>query len=124
MYTAIKTALQLAFFGVLSLFSNFLAEYFELSLPGSIIGIFILFLLLQLKIIDIKWIESGANFLLAELLLFFIPSAVGIIKYQSLLLNEGLSIILVIMLGTVIVMAASGLPAKKIARTRSKEFIS
>jgi holin-like protein len=122
LHTAIKAVTQILFLCLLSLFSNVIVQFFHLPLPGSIIGIFILFLLLETKIIPIKWIELGANLLLAELLLFFIPSAVGIIKYESLLESDGLRLLLVIVLGTVIVMASTGLAAKVILYTRSKAF--
>lgn len=122
MHKALKGVVQIAMLCALSLISNFIVRYFGLSLPGSIIGIFILFFLLQTKIIRMEWVELGANLLLAELLLFFIPSAVGIIRYQQLLYTDGLSILLVIVAGTIIVMAATGLSAKKIAQTRSKKL--
>lgn len=122
LYTALKAAGQIAVLCILSCFSNFLAEFFHLALPGSIIGIFILFLLLQTKAIRISSIELGANLLLAELLLFFIPSAVGIIKYETLLETDGINILLVIILGTVLVMTCTGLAAKKIAHARRNRF--
>lgn len=122
MYTALKTIGQVAFLCILSVFSNYLVQFFHLPLPGSIVGIFILVLLLQTKIISIKQVELGANLLLAELLLFFIPSAVGIIKYENLLEANGVRILLIIAAGTVIVMASTGLVAKIIAYTRSKAF--
>lgn len=122
MYKAGIGVVQIACLYALSLFSNFIVGFFHLALPGSIIGIFILFFLLQTKIIRVTWIESGANMLLANLLLFFIPSAVGIIKYEELLASDGLRILLVIILGTVIVMACTGLVAQKIAHLRSKDF--
>lgn len=56
-----------------SLSINKIIDIFDLNIPGSILGIILLFLLLQLKIIPLKWIESGANFLLAHLMLFLIP---------------------------------------------------
>ena len=55
---------------------------FKLPIPSSLAGIIIVFLLLQTKAIRYEWFETGSNWLLAELLLFFIPSAVGIIDYQ------------------------------------------
>lgn len=121
MYKAGVGVVQIACLYALSLFSNFIAGFFHLALPGSIIGIFILFFLLQTKIVRVTWIESGANMLLANLLLFFIPSAVGIIKHEELLASDGLRILLVIILGTVIVMACTGLAAQKIAHLRSKD---
>lgn len=122
MQTIFKATGQIAFFCLLSLFSNLLVEQFHFVLPSSIIGIFILFFLLQTNILRIEWVELGANLLLAELLLFFIPSAVGIMKYQNLLLNDGLRILFVIISGTILVMVCSGLTAAKISHARSKQL--
>ncbi len=59
----------------------------HLKVPGSILGLILLFILLQTKVIKLKWIEVGGNWLVAELLLFFIPSAVGVIQYKQLLIK-------------------------------------
>lgn len=95
------------------------AKYLHLPLPGSMLAMVVLFLLLQFGIVKMNWIGIGANFLLAELLLFFIPSAVGIIKYKSLLMKSGLEIMIVIIISLVTVMAGSGWIADKIANRRS-----
>lgn len=120
MHTLLKGMGQVILFCLLSVFSSYLTSQFHLVLPGSIIGIFILFFLLQTNILRLEWVELGANFLLAELLLFFIPSAVGIMKYQNLLLTDGLQILLVIISGTILVMACAGLFACKLSQIRSK----
>ena len=69
----------------ISLASNLFVAYTGIDFPGSIIGILLLFVLLYFKWLPLAWIESGANFLIAELLLFFIPAAVGIIQFQDIL---------------------------------------
>ena len=120
MYKLLKETGQVALLCGLSVLSNLLAERLQLHLPGSILRIFILFFLLQCKIIRIEWVELGANLLLAELLLFFIPSAVGIVQYQNLLIKNGLPLLFVIIAGTVIVMALTGLFAAKITLQGAK----
>lgn len=51
---------------------EFLSTY--LHLPGSVLGLLLLFLLLQVKIVKVEWVELGAALLLAQLLLFsFLP---------------------------------------------------
>lgn len=111
---------QIFFLCALALFSNDIAERFGLPLPGSIVGLAILYALLQFNVLKIEWIELGANLLLAELLLFFIPSAVGIVKYQALLAQNGMQILVAVIAGTLIVMISSGLIAKKMAYARKK----
>jgi len=98
---------------------GFAAKLLHIPLPGSMLAMIALFLLLQFGIVKMSWIEIGVNFLLAELLLFFIPSAVGMIKYKSLLLKNGPEIIIVIIISLVTAMACSGWIADKIANRRS-----
>ncbi|GIN20535.1 MAG TPA: CidA/LrgA family holin-like protein [Bacillus bacterium] len=98
-----------------------IATFLHLKIPGSILGLVLLFILLQMKIVKLKWIEIGGNWLVAELLLFFIPSAVGIIQYKHLLLDNGLKIIAVIFISSTIVMVCSGLLAEKMAKRKEKQ---
>jgi len=112
--------LQVLFFCALSAALDASTDALHIKIPGSIIGIFVVFFLLQTKIIPLKWLDLGASWLIAELLLFFVPSAVGIINYKDLLVSDGWRIIIVILIGTVIVMACSGLLAKKISERKGK----
>ncbi|MFP3393103.1 CidA/LrgA family protein [Brevibacillus sp. SIMBA_040] len=109
---------QVAFFIVVSIIMNALVSILGWKIPGSLLGMFVVFLLLQSKALRLEWIETGASWLLAELLLFFIPPSVGIISYQSLMLHEGIQIFLVIAFGTAFVMICSGLVAQSISKRK------
>lgn len=80
-----KLVWQVVILCAISLASNLFVAYTGIDFPGSILGILLLFVLLYFKWLPLAWIESGANFLIAELLLFFIPAAVGIIQFQDIL---------------------------------------
>lgn len=117
-----KIVLQVALLLLFSLAMNFLAKALHLPIPGSILGIIVLFALLKLNIIKLSWIETGANWLLAELLLFFIPAAVGVMKYFPLLEHDGVRIMIVVIASTVTVMASSGLVASRIAKRKEQKL--
>jgi holin-like protein len=89
-----------------------------LRIPSSLLGLVILFLLLHARVIRLEWVEFGAKWLLAEMLLFFVPSVVGVIQYPELITESGVSLLLIIMLGTFIVMASTGLLARSLARKK------
>lgn len=112
----LKIILQVAGLYLLLLLGNLLAELLHLPIPGSIVGLVLLFLLLKLNIVKVQWIESGASLLLSQLLLFFIPSAIGVIEYKSLFGIDGLKIIAVIVLSSLVVMACTGLSAEQVTR--------
>ncbi|GGE34532.1 holin-like protein CidA [Pullulanibacillus camelliae] len=119
--TIIKGILQIAFFIFVSLIMNEITQLFHLKIPGSILGIILIFILLKTKILPLKWVDIGANWMLAELLLFFIPSAVGIIQYKTLLFQNGLQVITLVILSTGLVMACAGRVAVAIAKRRERK---
>lgn len=121
MVNMLKGTLQVAGFMLLSLGMDQLAAWLNIGIPGSILGIVVMFILLETKILRLEWIELGANWLLAELLLFFIPAAVGIMKYFPMLEAEGLQILAVVLFSTVIVMVSSGLTAGFISSRKGRK---
>ncbi|MFB4321803.1 MULTISPECIES: CidA/LrgA family protein [Paenibacillus] len=121
MVNMLKGTLQVAGFMLLSLGMDQLAAWLNIGIPGSILGIVVVFILLETKILRLEWIELGANWLLAELLLFFIPAAVGIMKYFPMLETEGLQILAVVLFSTVIVMVSSGLTAGFISSRKGRK---
>ena len=83
-------------------------NFFNIALPGSIIGFLLLFAALMLKIYPLEWIDSGAHFLLAFLSLYFIPATVGVVEYGELFSGKGMLLIPIVVVSTFLTMAASG----------------
>lgn len=119
----LKGILQVAALMAFSMLMNFIASWLHLGVPGSIIGILVLFILLETNIIRLEWIDIGAKWLLAELLLFFVPAAVGVMKYIPMLQTDGLRILLVVLISTFIVMASTGLMASRISKRKEKRTV-
>lgn len=67
---------------------NMIAGFFHLDVPGSIIGIAMLLIMMHRQWIPVEKIEFGAEFLIAELLLFFVPSAIGVVRFKDILAND------------------------------------
>ena len=65
--------------------SKFILDITHIAFPAPILGIIILFILLKTKIIKETWIESFCNFMLKNMILFFIPIFVGIITYTDII---------------------------------------
>ena len=76
----------------------------NLPIASGVLGFFIMLTLLHLQYLPLAQVEQGADLLLAELLLFFIPPVVGIIQYQDLLMHSGWRILIVITISTLLVM--------------------
>ncbi|GIM45275.1 holin-like protein CidA [Collibacillus ludicampi] len=121
MKTFVKGTVQVVFLIVFSLAGNFLAKILHVDIPGSILGLALLFLLLHFKLIRVEWVELGASWLLAEMLLFFIPPAVGIIQYTDLIARMGLGVVFVIIFSTLIVMICTGWFAELLYHRRKEK---
>ena len=119
--TSLIATLQIMALFAFAKLMNVLAAFLHLRIPGTILGILFIFLLLHFNIIKLKWIELGAVWLLGELLLFFIPSAVGVIDYGTLLSQSGTSIVLVVLLSTFVVMLSTGIMTQMIAKRKERK---
>lgn len=87
--------------------ASLLQQIMHLPVASGILGFFILLFLLEVKWLQLEEVENGADLLLGELLVFFIPPVVGVIQYQELLLTSGWKIIAAIAISTFMVMAVS-----------------
>ena len=87
----------------------------HIPLAGSIVGMILLYLLLELKVIRMNWISDGAEFLLATMV-FFIPSVVGIMDIVSDITKSYIIFFLLIIVGTSCVALASGYIAEKMVK--------
>lgn len=79
-----------------------------LPIPASIYGIILLFLALELKVLKVKDIRETSSFLIAVMPVMFIPAAVGLIDSWHAIANAWLQYIVVTVVSTFVVMAASG----------------
>ncbi|WP_066383608.1 CidA/LrgA family protein [Neobacillus mesonae] len=93
-------------------------EVVPLPIPASMFGLCLLFLALFLKIIKLEWVEKGANWLMAELLLFFIPSAVGIVNYDEIISLQGAEIVMLIGISTMTVVGMTAVIAEIMMRRK------
>lgn len=76
--------------------------------PDSIIGMLLLFLLLNLQVVKLQWVEMGAGVLLKHMALLFIPVAVGLLGYIDTFMSSLGSIIINVFLGLVLILLIVG----------------
>ncbi|KZD41535.1 MULTISPECIES: CidA/LrgA family holin-like protein [Bacillus cereus group] len=100
--------LQVGVLYVFGLVGTWIQGVFHLSMPGSLIGMLMLFLLLSTRIVPLKWFEEGAEKLIVFLPLFLIPSTTGLMEYGSFLFSKGSSIFLLVVVSTVVTLIVSG----------------
>lgn len=99
----------------------FIQRLFHLIIPGSVIGLIIMFLFLSFNIVQVSWIKAGATFLIAHLAMFFLPATVGFLHYYELFLGKGSLLILTTIASTILVIAISGHTSQLIAKKRGMQ---
>lgn len=89
--------------------------------PGSVLGMILLFIALTLKWIKPETVRPVATFLTKNMTIFFIPAFMGILDRWGLIsLNFG-GWLAVVFLSTVAVFFSSGLTAKIIIKLNGKK---
>lgn len=85
-----------------------IARYLKLPIPGSVIGMVLLFILLSTGILKLKWIDLASSFLLKHLIFFFIPITVGIMTLGPIFLQHGIPFLVILLTSGVIGMVVTG----------------
>ena len=90
-------------------------------IPGSVIGMILLFGALSLKWVRPGHVKKVSTFLIDHMMLFFIPVGVGLITSYTLLRRYMTAIIVASLVSTVLVIAAVGLVEQKLESKRRRE---
>ncbi|HIE0431197.1 CidA/LrgA family protein [Serratia sp. H402Y] len=114
--TRLQVPIQVALYAALFLIADRLVQQFHLPLPANIVGMLMLLALILLRILPLNWVKAGSRWLLAEMLLFFVPAVVAVVNYAQLLMVEGWKIFLVIAVSTVLTLGATGLVVDRVYR--------
>ncbi|ENM5932869.1 CidA/LrgA family protein [Vibrio mimicus] len=113
---SLLVVIQVAALSLIWFFSDWLVNQFHLPLPANLTGMLILLLLVMLKVVNIEWFRRGASWLLAEMLLFFVPAVVAVVNYQDLMRQEGMKIGVVLVASTILVIASTAWIVDKMHR--------
>ncbi|HDR9086627.1 TPA: CidA/LrgA family protein [Burkholderia vietnamiensis] len=101
-----RIALQSAALGVLWLAVDWAVRAVGLPVPSGVVGLAVLLVLLFSGRVAPAWVKDGANWLLSDMLLFFVPAAVAAVQYGGLFREDGWRVALVMLAGTAFVMVA------------------
>lgn len=91
-----------------SLAGEWIQKTFNLAMPGSLIGMIMLFLLLYFGVLPVGWFELGAEKLIVFLPLFLIPSTTGLMEYGSFFVSKGSIMFFIVILSTLVTLLISG----------------
>lgn len=101
--------LQIGLVGVFWLAGEAIARVTGLPLPGSIIGMVLALAAFFAGGLRVDSMKRGANWLLAEMLLFFVPAVLALLDHHELLGLLGLKIFAIILISTTIVMCVTAM---------------
>lgn len=78
-------------------------------IPGSVIGMLLMLVALQTKLLKAEWVASTAKALTQNMALFFVPAGVGIMVAFDTLAKSWVDILSIILVSMVAVIAVVGL---------------
>ncbi|OKP94315.1 CidA/LrgA family protein [Paenibacillus sp. P46E] len=103
----IRIIAQVAVLYIFFLAGDYLQKLLHLPVPGSIVGLLLLFVLLLFNIVPVKLIEEGSLFILAYLPMFFIPATAGIMNHLDIFSGRGLLMIGILVVSSVLTMVVT-----------------
>ncbi|MEG6334516.1 CidA/LrgA family protein [Enterobacter hormaechei] len=110
----LQVPVQVLLYAGLFVFAEYLVDWLHLPLPANLVGMVLLLTLILCRALPLSWVRAGARWLLAEMLLFFVPAVVAVVNYARLLMVDGWRIFAVIALSTLMVLGATAWVVDKV----------
>lgn len=104
----------------LSLAGEILNFIIPFSIPSSIYGMVLMFILLCTGIMKVKHIKETSNFLIDIMPLLFVPAAVGIVSQFDQLRQFGAQLVIITFITTISTMVVTGLTSQAIIRFKKR----
>ncbi|RSD26167.1 CidA/LrgA family protein [Mesobacillus subterraneus] len=104
----VKFILQIAGLILLNKIGFLFVDFFDLLIPGNVVGMVLLFLLLWSRLVRLEWIEDASDFLVKHLSFFFVSISVGLMTLGGLLAKNGLQLAIILVFSAIIGMAFAG----------------
>ncbi|UBH23436.1 CidA/LrgA family protein [Macrococcus armenti] len=79
-----------------------------LTIPGSLIGLILLFVALEIKVVKPEWIGLRCNTLLKVMPILFVPTLVALMDYGPLFMKSGLFLMFDLVLSSLIIFFMTG----------------
>nr|WP_307776685.1 CidA/LrgA family protein [uncultured Cetobacterium sp.] len=88
--------------------SSILSKFMPIPIPGPVIGIVLLFILLNYKILKVDDIKNATNLMLTNLAFLFLPPGVGLLNSIDVLANSWHKLFFVVIVTTIITIVVTG----------------
>lgn len=114
----IKQLFWIFFFSFLGEVGSYLSP---VAVPGSVIGMVLLFIALHFKWIDMDKVETVGEWLTNNMAILFVPAGVGLMTNFSIIGEVWWQLLLVILISTIAMMAFVGVVVQSVIRLTKKE---
>lgn len=111
-----SACLQIGVLVMLWLLADALMRRLGLPVPAGIVGLLVLLLAFTMRWLSPRSFARGAQWLLAEMLLFFVPAAMILLDNRQMFGWLGLKLLLVVVTGTLLVMASTAVTVELLLR--------
>jgi holin-like protein len=111
-----KIYTQLMWFLLFSIVGEAASTLLNLPVPGSIIGMLLLFIALKTKLLKLGQIDLVGKFLLANMTILFLPAGVGIMAHWDAISKYWWQIIVITLVALVVNVAVIGAVSTYIKR--------
>lgn len=116
-----KYVKQFGIIAAVSFFGEILNKLLPFPIPGSVYGLVAMVILLLTGVVKVEMIQETADFLISIMVLFFIPSSVGLMTSFDVLKGNVLQILLMCLVSTVVVIVVTGHVAQLVIKLTRKE---
>lgn len=123
MQRSLRIIVQIGVLFLFFLIGSGIQKLFKLIIPGSVIGLVLLFLCLFFNILPEMWVKEGASLMTRHLILFFIPATVGIMNYFDLFIGSGFMLVVITIVSSLIVLVTAGFVSEKIATRKDTHHV-
>lgn len=110
--------LQLGMVVAFWLLGEAIVRLLRVPLPGGIVGMAMLLILLMSRRMSAPAMRRGAQWLIADMLLFFVPAVLAVLDHREFLGLIGLKVLFVIVLSTAAVMLVTAFAVDRCYRWR------
>jgi holin-like protein len=84
-----------------------ISSLLPITIPGSIIGMLILFCLLSTQVLPYRWVKPGCNVLIRYMALLFVPIGVGVMTYYDMLRAQFGPLVVSCLVSTLVVLVVT-----------------
>lgn len=98
----LKYLIQLTIILTTYFVGQLLQTLFYLPIPGTVIGLVLLFLALQIGIIKVEMIEDVCEFLISNMSFLFIPAGVGLMTSFGILKGKWIVFMVILIISTIV----------------------